>query len=73
MLNKRQRFNNPFKEQLDLDSKDLLSDLIKKNQDHRLTDFQTHTLRNMRNEQQRSKMIIYGDCVDQFERMVDRR
>ena len=48
-------------------------ELLERNKHHNLTDFQKHTLKHLRNQSMRSKMIVFGDCVDQFEHMVDRR
>ena len=44
-INKRSNFltnngNNPFKEQLELDSRELMVELLERNRHHNLTDFQ---------------------------------
>ena len=38
-MNKYSHFKSPFKEQLELDSKDLIVELLEKNNEHNLTDF----------------------------------
>ena len=63
-MNKLSNFKDPFKEQLNHESKELMCDLLKKNRHHNLSDFQKQTLLHMRNSSLRSKMIIFGDCVD---------
>ena len=63
-MNKYSHFKSPFKEQLELDSKDLIVELLEKNDQHNLTDFQKQTLKHLRNPSIRSKMIVFGDCVN---------
>ena len=52
-LNKRSNFlnnsSNPFRDQLELDSKELMVELLERNRHHNLTDFQRQTLRNLKN------------------------
>ena len=48
-----------------------MQELLEKAQDNSLSDFQKLTLQQMKNTSKRSKVIVFGDCVSQFERMVD--
>ena len=73
VMNSRSAFQNPFKDQLDLDSRDLIKALLEKNRHHNLSEFQKKQLKHLRNQSVRSKLIVFGDCVDQLESMVDKR
>lgn len=73
VVNKHQTIENHLQDQLKMDSRDLLREMLNKNQDSNLSDFQKSSLRHLRNSSERSKMIIYGDCVNQLERMIETR
>lgn len=44
VVNKRPHQENPFREQLELDSKDLIAELLEKTDDYQLTDYQKNQL-----------------------------